>query len=244
MSQFDLPLDQLEGYLPPLDIPTDFDSFWQETLAQARSVPINARFTPVETGFQLTEAFDVTFNGFGGQPIKGWLILPRERSKPLPCYVQYHGYSSGRGQISEYLFWAATGYAHFVMDNRGQSGYLAGSTPDIEAEAGNPHYPGFLTQGILDPQRYYYRRLFTDAVRAIEAARSHPEIDPQRVGIGGGSQGGGITLAAAALEPSIQFAMIDVPFLCHYRVATALVDTYPYGEISRYCSSPPPSRSD
>ena len=92
-----------------------------------------------------------------------------------------------------------------------------------------------MTKGILDPKHYFYRRVFTDAVRAIDAARSHPEVDASRIAVTGGSQGGGITIAAAGLVPDVVAAMPDVPFLCHYRRATEIVDTYPYKEIADYC---------
>ena len=62
-----------------------------------------------------------------------------------------------------------------------------------------PHAPGFMTKGIEDPKSYYYRRVFADAVRAIEAVRSLPEVDATKVAVQGISQGGGITLAAAGL---------------------------------------------
>jgi cephalosporin-C deacetylase len=92
-----------------------------------------------------------------------------------------------------------------------------------------------MTKGILDPKHYFYRRVFTDAVRAIEAARSHDAVDATQIAVTGGSQGGGITIAAAGLVPDVVAAMPDVPFLCHYRRATELVDAYPYKEIAEFC---------
>ncbi len=235
---FDLPLDQLKTYQPERPQAADFDVFWQDTLAEARQYPLNARFEPLENGLKLIEAFDVTFNGFGGQPIKGWLLLPRDTKEPLPVIVEYIGYGGGRGKANDWLLWAAAGCAHFVMDTRGQgSTWRVGDTPDPELEGGNPQIPGFMTRGILKPETYYYRRVFTDAARAIEAARAHPLVDESRVAVTGGSQGGGITLAAAGLVPDVTLAMPDVPFLCHYRRATELVDSDPYNEIARYCKN-------
>jgi cephalosporin-C deacetylase len=91
-----------------------------------------------------------------------------------------------------------------------------------------------MTQGILAPATYYYRRVFTDGVRAVEAARAHPLVDASRIGIAGGSQGGGITLAVSALADDLVAVAPDVPFLCDFPRATTLVDTEPYSEISRY----------
>lgn len=234
MPFFDLPLDILETYLPPRHEPDDFDRFWQETLNEARQHPLDVRFESVDSGLSLVETYDVTFSGYGGQPIKGWLILPRQRSEPLPCVVEYIGYGGGRGLPIDWLVWASAGYAHLVMDTRGQgSVWRAGDTPD--SEASTPQQPGFMTRGILDPATYYYRRVFTDAVRAVEAARSHPDIDESLIAVTGGSQGGGIAIAVGALVPDVMAVMPNVPFLCHYRRATEITDRAPYAEIAGYC---------
>jgi cephalosporin-C deacetylase len=237
MAVFDLPLDELKTYRPEREEPADFDAFWAQTLAETRRKPLEARFEPVDCGLRLMEVIDVTFNGYGGQPVKGWLYLPRRREGKLPCVVEYIGYGGGRGLPIEWLLWSSAGYAHFVMDTRGQgSSWRSGDTPDLEPDGSNPQSPGFMTRGILDPHTYYYRRVFTDALRAIEAARSHPAVDGERVAVTGGSQGGGITLAASGLVPGLSAAMPDVPFLCHYRRAMDLTDAHPYQEIVKFCS--------
>ena len=236
MAFFDLSLNELKTYLPTREEPADFDSFWQSTLDEARGHPLNASFEKVDYGLVAQETFDVTYAGFDGQPIKGWLILPTQRKGKLPCVVEFIGYGGGRNFPIDWLLWASVGYAHFIMDTRGQgSTWTQSDTPDLYADGGNAHYPGSMTKGILDPKHYFYRRVFTDAVRAIEAARSHPEIDATQIAVTGGSQGGGITIAAAGLVPDVVAAMPDVPFLCHYRRATEIVDTYPYKEIAEYC---------
>ncbi len=233
---FDLPLEQLKTYLPPREEPADFDAFWRQTLEEARRFPLNAAFEPVDYGLRTVETFDVTFNGYGGQPVKGWLLLPRQRSGPLPCVIEYIGYGGGRGFPTDWLVWSSAGYAHLVMDTRGQgSTWSKGDTPDPEPDGSNPHHPGFMTRGILSPYTYYYRRVFTDAVRAVEAARSHPAVDASRLAATGGSQGGGISIAVSGLEPAVSVVMPDVPFLCHYRRATEITDSAPYNEIARYC---------
>ena len=235
MAFFDLPFDQLQTFKPERGEPSDFDVFWQKTLQEASAFPVNAQFVPQDAGLKLLDVYDVTFAGFGGQPIKGWFLTPRHASGKLPCVVEYIGYGGGRGSPLTWLTWPSAGIATFVMDTRGQgSTWQPGHTPDPEPEGSNPHHPGFMTRGVLDPKTYYYRRVFTDAVRAIEAAISHPLVDPDRIAVTGGSQGGGITIAAAGLSAHVKVAMPDVPFLCNYRRATQLVDTLPYGEITNY----------
>lgn len=233
---FDLPLEQLRAYQPPREEPADFDEFWARTLAETEQYPLEAIFRPVDTPLKLVDAFDVTFQGYGGQAIKGWFLLPHAATGALPCVVEYIGYGGGRGHVIDWLLYSNAGYAHFVMDTRGQgSAWRRGDTPDHEPVGGNPQTPGFMTRGVLAPDSYYYRRVFADAVRAVAAARSHPAVDPGRIAVTGGSQGGGIAVAVAGLVAELAGALVDVPFLCHMRRATELVDTDPYNEIARFC---------
>ena len=233
MAFFDLPLSELQTYKPTREEPADWAAFWQETLQQTRAHPLNAQFAPADFGLRTLETYDVTFSGYGGQPIKGWLMRPRGTAGRLPCIVEYIGYGGGRGFPYDWLTWPSAGFVYMVMDTRGQgSVWRPGDTPD--SEAAGPQVPGFMTRGVLDPQTYYYRRVFADGVRAIEAARSQAGVDPDRVAVTGGSQGGGIALAVAGLEPAVAVAMPDVPFLCHYRRAVELIDTHPYKEITEY----------
>ncbi len=236
MAFFDLPLEQLQSYCPSREEPDDFDTFWQATLAEARSHSLHPRFTPVDVGLRTVETYDVTFNGYGGQAVKGWLLLPRYRNGKLPCVVEFIGYGGGRSFPTQWLLWSSAGYAHLVMDTRGQgSGWSRGDTPDPEPAGSNPHSPGFMTRGILSPHTYYYRRVFTDACRAVEAAQSHDAIDPERIACTGNSQGGGITIAVSGLMPhAVKVAMPDVPFLCHFRRAVTLIDSSPYLEIQKF----------
>jgi cephalosporin-C deacetylase len=237
MALFDLPIDQLRTYRPESTAPADLDEFWSTTLAEARGVDLAATYTPVDNRLAVVDTFDVVFAGFGGTPVRGWLHVPAGATAPLPTVVQYHGYSGSRGMAFSSTLYAQAGYAHFVMDTRGQ-GWAAGGvtgTADPVVEAGDVHGPGYLTVGLGDPHRHYYRRVFTDAVRALEAAATHPLVDADRLVVAGASQGGGIALAAAGLAPAAGIALVgcapDVPFLSHFERALALTDSHPYAEV-------------
>jgi len=91
-----------------------------------------------------------------------------------------------------------------------------------------------MTRGILDPHEYYYRRVYTDAVLALEVMRAHPLVRADRVAVTGGSQGGGVALSVAALVPDVWAVLADVPFLCDFPRATQKADTEPYNEIVQY----------
>ncbi len=237
MSAFDLPLDELRTYRPERAEEPDFDAFWRDTLTRSREAAPAPAFVRLDTPLRAVTVDDVTFGGFAGQPIKAWLLAPAGAGTPLPTVVEYIGYGGGRSLPFQWLRWATAGYAHFVMDTRGQgSAWTPGDTPDVEdvdgADGGN--YPGFVTRGIERPASWYYRRLIADAALAVEAAARHPLVDGSRIAVTGQSQGGGLALAAAALAPGVRAAMVDVPFLCHWRRAVEVTDDFPYQELTRY----------
>lgn len=229
----DLPESELRAYRSAQTVPDDFDEFWADTIDAAGSHPLLRSVVQVDAGLATVDVFDVRFGGFDGEEIAAWLRIPRGVDGPLPAVVQFHGYGRGRGDAVENLLWASAGYAHFEMDTRGQgwSG-SRGVTPDSGSTA--PQMPGFVTRGVEDKATYYYRRLFTDAVRAVEAARSFEVVDAERVAVLGVSQGGGIAIAVAGLVPGIAQVVARVPFLCDFPRASVITDRMPFREIADY----------
>lgn len=232
----DLPLDQLRTYRPEVDEPADFDAFWAGQLAQARALPLDVRADPVSGPIRSADVVDVSFAGYGGHRIAAWLLLPRESDPRAPVVVEFVGYGGGRGDALEWLTWSCAGYPHLVMDVRGQGGgWRAADTPD-PGDGGDPSARGFLTRGIVSPGAHYYTRLFIDAARAVETARTLDAVAGRPVLSTGASQGGALALAAAHLAgDTIAGCAPDVPFLAHIRRATEITDEYPYAEVADYC---------
>jgi cephalosporin-C deacetylase len=233
---FDLAPEALATYLPNQMEPADFEAFWKQTLAQ-EDAPPEIEMARVSSGLSTVDVYDVTFAGYGAMPVKAWLVQPAHIRGPLPCVVQFVGYGDGRGAPIDHLLWASAGYAHLVMDARGQGG----DTPDRPArlEAGIDGPP--VLRGLADPTDYYYRRIFVDAFRVVAAVRLLPQVDGDLIVLAGGSQGGGIALAAAALTEMgdaghVAAVLCDVPFLCHWERAVRLSDRGPYAEVARYCA--------
>ena len=232
---FDLPLEELLVFKPDRNEPGDFDAFWEMTISQSDKFDLKPALELIDFGLDLFETYDVTYSGYAGQPVRGWFIKPVKAPVPLPCVVQYIGYGGGRGLPPDWLLFPSAGYATFVMDTRGQgSAWSVGDTPDIPAEGSSPHYPGFMTLGILDHKTYYYRRVFVDAYRAIQVVKGIPGIDRERIAVTGRSQGGGITIAVSGLVKDLSAVMPDVPYLCNFRRAVSITDEMPYHEISRF----------
>lgn len=229
----DLPLEELRTYRPQVREPDDFDAFWAVTLAEARAAGGRATSVPADTPVTTLRVEDVTFPGFGGEPVRAWFVAPPS-DRPLPCVVEFVGYGGGRGLPHERLAYAASGFAHLVMDTRGQASTWGqgGGTPDPHGSG--PAYPGVMTRGIGSPHTYYYRRLITDAVRAVDHLLTREDVDRTRIAVAGTSQGGGLALAAGALHGDVAAVVADVPFLCHFERALAVTDAAPYSEITGY----------
>jgi cephalosporin-C deacetylase len=228
----------LTSYRGSVAEPDDFDDFWRRTLDAAREHLIDVRLSRVDTGLTTVDTYDVTFAGWDGQRIAAWLTVPAgtAASAPIPAVVEYLGYGGGRGLPTERLLWASAGYAHLLMDTRGQgSGWAIGDTPDPDGSG--PAIPGVMTRGIESPETYYYRRLTTDAVRAVDAVRAMDLVDGARVAVLGGSQGGGMAIAVAGLVEGLAGVFPRVPFLCDQRHATTITDAYPYHEVVDYLAT-------
>jgi cephalosporin-C deacetylase len=233
MPRTDLTLDELRAYRSAAEVPADFDEFWDRTLAESRAAGGDVILVPAESPVSELVVEDLTFAGFGGEPIRGWVIRPRD-SQPRATVVQYVGYGGGRGLAHEHLQWASSGFVHVVMDTRGQGSAwgTGGDTPDPHGSG--PAFPGFMTRGIQSRETYYYRRVFTDAVRLIDAVREFDFVDPTAVAVTGGSQGGAISLAVAGLVPGLRAVMPDVPFLCDFRRSVELTPDAPFTELRNY----------
>jgi cephalosporin-C deacetylase len=234
MATTDFPLDVLRAYTPEVQEPRDFDSFWEDTIGASRRADTGHTLVPAATPITGITVEDLTFSGYAGEPIRAWVTRPAGTTGPLPTVVEFQGYNGGRGLAGEKLQWAASGYAHIFMDTRGQgSGWgSGGDTPDPHGSG--PAVAGFMTRGIHDPAEYYYRRLFTDAVRLVDLVKTFDFADASRIALTGGSQGGGIAIAAAALSEGVRAVMPDVPFLSHFRRAVEATPEEPFTEITRY----------
>jgi cephalosporin-C deacetylase len=243
MPLFDLPLDQLRSYRTAATEPPGLDEFWARSLAAAREAATEAEVEPSgDDAYGRLGVFDVTFSGADGDRVKAWYLRPKSAADAeLPCRVTFIGYGGGRDRPAAHTLYPACGYAAFVMDTRSQGGrWSRGDTGDPGAAESGPEHPGVMSRGIASPDSYYYRRLYVDAVRAVETAAELPGVDSSRIGVGGASQGGALALAAAALRPElVRLCHADVPFLCDIERGMDVAFEPPYTELVTYLAMHP-----
>ena len=236
MPWYDLPEEQLKDYRTDTPEPAELDRWWRERLDEARAAAREPVLTRYEAGtYAPVEVYDTEFSGAGGDRIRAWYLRPPGAHGQTPVVVKFIGYGGGRGMPAEHALLPALGYALLVMDTRGQGGrWSTGATGDhADGWHAGPEYSAVMTRGIARPEDYYYTRLFTDAVRAVETACAL--TGAARVAVTGVSQGGGLSLAAAALVPDrVAVCHADVPFLCDIQRAITLAPQAPYTEVPEF----------
>jgi cephalosporin-C deacetylase len=226
---YDLPLEQLQTYKPELTMPDDFHEFWLSTTDELNRVPLTYELEPYDYPCLGVNVYQIRYPGFNEAAIEGWLAIPAHPG-PHPGLVLYHGYNSAPdGNLHDTVVWAMRGYAALQMLCRGQQG---GSVDNVVPDHGN--FTGWMSKGILSKDQYYYRAVYMDAVRALEVLASFEEVDPSRIGVHGGSQGGALTLAAAALSPIPKVAAADFPYLAHFNRAIDIAPAGPYHELNEF----------
>jgi cephalosporin-C deacetylase len=212
MPVFEMSLDQLRTYPGRNPKPTDFDSYWDRSLMELHSTPPKPELIPQPSPARFADCFHLWFTGVGNARIHAQYVRPHT-SGPHPAVLQFHGYSGNAGDWFKKLPWAAQGMAIAVMEARGQGGL----SEDVGGVTGTT-LRGQIVRGLSDnPDKLLFRQIFLDTVQLARVVMSFPEVDPTRVAATGASQGGGLTLACAALEPRIVRAAPTFPFLCDYR---------------------------
>ncbi len=213
MPTIDMPLEKLEKYQGINPRPADFDAYWDKGLAEMRA--IDPKVERVRAAFQApyADCYDLYFTGVGGARVHAKLLEPKNPAPSHPGLVQFHGYSGHSGEWVDKLPYVAAGYTVASLDCRGQ----AGSSEDVGGVTGNT-LNGHIIRGLNgSPEKLLFRQIFLDTAQLAGLVMGFPNIDPTRVSAFGGSQGGALTLACAALEPRIFRAAPVYPFLSDYR---------------------------
>lgn len=227
----DMPVEQLLQYQGRNPRPADFDEYWNRALEEQRATDPQAKLEPAEFQCSYAECFHLTFTGVKGARIYAKFLRPKNVTKPGPALLCFHGYGAASGAWTEYLRYVAAGFCVAAMDCRGQGGL----SEDMGGIIGDTKL-GHIIRGLDgQPEDLLYRQIFLDTAQLFRVVTDMPEVDPARVGAVGTSQGGALTLACAALNPTLNRAFASLPFLCDYkRVWEMGLAKLAYGELTHY----------
>lgn len=232
MPVLDMPVKELEKYMGSSPKPADFDEFWEKSLEEMNSVDPQVTLTESEFKCKGAKCYDMYFTGVHGARVYAKFMRPENVQGKIPAVLMFHGYSGDSGAWRDKLGFVLSGCAVFALDCRGQGG----KSEDVGGVCGNTLH-GHIIRGLENdsPDKLLFRDIFLDTAELAKIAMDMDIIDEENVYATGGSQGGALTIACAALEPRIKKACTTYPFLSDYkRVWDMDMDERAYAELKEY----------
>lgn len=228
---FDMPLEKLYTYNGCNPRPEDFDDYWENGLKEMKSIDPEVELVKANFQTPFAECFDLYFTGVEGARIHAKFIRPKNVQEPHPAVLMFHGYTGNAGDWADKLGYAAMGFSVAAMDCRGQGGQSE-DTGGVFGHTLNGHIIRGLSEA---PEKLLFRHIMLDTAQLAGIVMDMSDVDENRVGALGGSQGGALTLACAALEPRINRAAPVFPFLSDYKRVWQLdLAEHAYGELKEY----------
>jgi len=226
---------ELQQYQPQLDKPEHFDAYWEQVKQEALAGERIAERRLAATYMKGVTTYEVVVEGYAGTGIHATLSLPSTQAstESFPCLLTVPGYTCERSNSYQHAHWLLMGAAVFSVDVRGQG-------KDTGNQLGSSHgmTRGWITEGLLDVDRCYYKAVAVDLLRALAWLKAQPEIDASRIGVMGASQGGGLASLMAALDDSIAMLIADIPNMCHMDFGI-MHSTGSLSEIAEFCRKMP-----
>ena len=212
MPVVDMPLEKLKTYMGRTPCPSDFDEFWDKSLEEMRAIDPQPVFTPHASGSALADFFDLTFTSTKGAKVHAIFARPKSFEGKIPAVLKFHGLSGYCGEWSSLLPYVSQGFCIAALDCRGQGGL----SEDVGGH-GNSYSTPFSRGLDGAPEDMLCRDLFLDTAMLARIIMGLDYVDETRVGAFGGSQGGALTVACAALVPEIKLAAPTYPYLSDYK---------------------------
>ena len=195
----------LKNKIIPQTAKEDFEEFWKQAVGALRQVPISFTREKLVLPYKTFDTYEIIFNTHDATKVKAYFSVPKQGEKPYPCVVKFHG---GGGQRTIEPAILATGVCCFTMDVRSQGG---ATFDKANYEMGNDYIGALMTHNLLCKDSFYMKNIYLDAVRAVDVVASLPEVDPSKIVTTGESQGGALSIVAAALSGKVRKAYPVVP---------------------------------
>ena len=237
MGLFDIPVSELYEYRGTNPKPEDFDAYWERGLRELDRIDPHVTMTTAYP-HPMFDCCDLYFTGTGNARVYAKFVMPKQARFPVPAVMQFHGYSGSSGDWAGLLQIAASGYAVAALDVRGQGG----KSEDTSVVRGNTLH-GHIIRGLEDenPDHLLFRHIFLDTALLVKIVSGMEKVDASRIAVCGGSQGGGLSLACAALAP-VKLASVCYPFLSDYqRVWNLDLAKDAYSELTEFFRNTDPT---
>lgn len=197
--------------------PADFMDFWRAGVEEMRAQPLT--FTKELAKEYCTPKMDCYLIKLmlnrQGQAVYGYLFIPKNAAAgSCPAVLCPPG--AGIKTIKEPLrhrYYGENGFIRLEMEIHGLDPRLPEETFRDISTAFNGRENGYLENGLDSRERYYMRRVYLALVRALDLLTSLPEWDGVNLAVQGGSQGGALSIVAAALDSRVTQCVVNHPAL-------------------------------
>lgn len=188
--------------------PNDFESYWRQALHEMRLVPYAFQIISTEKKEKIDEVSYFHYQGAKREKIYGFYM--KHDGPKRPTVLTFHGYNYHKGQPEDFMDFYQLGLNVFSIDIRGQRGLSQDRYPYLSGDH------RLMTRGILEKNDYYMKHVYQDGINLIHLVKTLDFVDEDKVILQGGSQGGGIVLALAALT-DVFLVYADVPSFTYFR---------------------------
>ena len=197
-----------EKIQPTVDMPEDFEAFWEEGKAELAKIPIDPKMIHIpERSTETVDVYHVNFQNIRNSRIYGVLTVPKGGEKyPAILQVPGAGIRPYAGDVNK----AARGA---IVLQIGIHGIPVDMEQEVYSNLGSGALNGYWNFNVQDKDIYYYRRVYLGAVRAVDFLASLPQYDGENLAVQGGSQGGALSIITAALDSRIKYLVSYYPAL-------------------------------
>jgi cephalosporin-C deacetylase len=204
--------------------PADFDDFWNKTKKQLAAVKPDFKMIEkpdLEDGIR--KVYLIQMQSLGNMTISGWLTIPKDHPKgrKFPVLVMLPGYQAS----TKPLLGKEYDMVFIDLDPRGQ-GMSKGNLLMRRED--------YIVSRLEDKNKYILRGMIMDCIRCIDFIYSRPELSHDRIAVTGGSMGGYLAIATAALDKRVTFCAPQNPFMSDiYNMDNGAV-TWPINHMKDY----------
>ena len=203
--------------------PPDFDEFWNSARSELDKIAPEFKMTPLpDSNKENRKVFLFEMKSLDNLTIRGYVTIPAGRSKHHKFAVLL---ACPPYQIPlPPLFGSDEDIAIVSLNVRGQ-----GNSRDVI----HTRHDDYIFYHIEDRDQYVMRGAVMDCLRAVDFIFSRPEFDHTRIMASGGSMGGFLALATAALDKRVALCSVQNPILSDIHNLTKEVE-WPMNRFTRY----------
>ncbi len=208
---------------PSAKMPADFDDFWAEQKKALAKVSLDAKLErSAKYSDDRVDCYKVSLAGIDGRRVHGWISVPKGKG-PFPAilgvpYAGVYGIEPDKG--SAYM--GALAMNIIVHD------LPVDEEPAFYDKQANGPLQDYRNIGMNDRQKSFFRHAILACVRAVDYLASRPDFNGKDLAVSGGSQGGGLAIITAGVDPRVTVMAAAIPALCdHSGIAANRISGWP-----------------